>query len=199
MIRSAPTACTLVLLGFGLTGVACSSTDTASGNGAASSSAGANGAGASASGDSEPAAQTGMTAAHNAARAAVSPAATPAIPPLAWSSDIAATAKAWADGCKFEHSSGKYGENLYASGGANTTPEEVVASWVGEAKDYDYAANSCGGVCGHYTQVVWRKSTKLGCGVSNCSKNSPFDGFPNWQIWVCNYDPPGNFNGQKPY
>jgi uncharacterized protein YkwD len=132
----------------------------------------------------------GMTAAHNAARAAVSPAATPAIPPLTWSSEIAATAQAWADGCKFEHSSGKYGENLYASGGANTTPEDVVGSWVGEAKDYDYAANSCSGVCGHYTQVVWRNSTKLGCGVTNCTKNSPFSGFPNWQIWVCNYDPP---------
>jgi pathogenesis-related protein 1 len=202
MIRPASIARTLALLGLGSLLAACSSSDTPNGNGAAGAangSAGASSGGASAAGDSEPATQMGMTAAHNAARAAVSPAANPAIAPLTWSSEIAATAQAWADGCKFQHSAGKYGENLYASGGANTTPQDVVASWVGEAKDYDYAANSCSGVCGHYTQVVWRKSTKLGCGVTNCTKNSPFAGFPNWQIWVCNYDPPGNFNGEKPY
>jgi len=99
----------------------------------------------------------------------------------------------------FKHSGGQYGENIYASAGSNTTPADVVDSWVSEAKDYDYAANSCAGTCGHYTQVVWRKSTKLGCAVANCSKNSPFSGFTQWQFWVCNYDPPGNFNGQKPY
>ena len=195
--------CTLVALASACN-VACSSSDQQSGApasaGSGSSSAGSGPSSAgSGSGDTEPAAQQGMTAAHNAARAAVMPAATPAIPPLVWSATLAATAQAWADGCKFEHSGGKYGENLYASAGQAVTPQAVVDSWVGEAKDYDYAANSCSGVCGHYTQVVWRDSAKLGCGVTNCSKNSPFSGFPDWQIWVCNYDPPGNFNGKKPY
>ena len=139
-----------------------------------------------------------MTAAHNAARAAVA-GANPPIPPLTWSADVAATAQAWADKCMFDHSGGKYGENIYASGGSTPTPADVVNSWVGEAKDYNYANNSCSGTCGHYTQVVWRASTKLGCGMKNCTTNSPFSGFPNWTLWVCNYDPPGNFNGQKPY
>jgi len=140
-----------------------------------------------------------MTAAHNAARAAVMPAANPAIPQLTWSSSVAVVAQAWAERCAFEHSSGNYGENLYASAGKDASPADVVGSWAGEAKNYDYAGNSCSGVCGHYTQVVWRKSQRLGCGVANCSKNSPFPGFPNWQLWVCNYDPPGNFNNQRPY
>jgi hypothetical protein len=35
--------------------------------------------------------------------------------------------------------------------------------------------------------------------MAKCTKNSPFSGFPEWQIWVCNYDPPGNFNGTRPY
>jgi pathogenesis-related protein 1 len=70
---------------------------------------------------------------------------------------------------------------------------------VGEAKDYDYAANTCKGVCGYYPQLVWRKGARLGCGVANPATNSPFSAFPSWQIWVCNYDPPGNFNGEKPY
>jgi pathogenesis-related protein 1 len=67
------------------------------------------------------------------------------------------------------------------------------------SKDYEYRANSCSNVCGHYTQVVWRKSTKLGCGVTNCTKNSRFSGFTDWQFRVCEYDPPSNFNGEKPY
>ncbi|MEO8903525.1 MAG: CAP domain-containing protein [Polyangiaceae bacterium] len=192
----APRLCALLALASACS-IACSSSDQSNGL-PASAGSGSSSAG-SGSRDAEPAAQQGMTAAHNAARAAVMPAATPAIPPLVWSAELADTAQAWADGCKFQHSGGKYGEDLYASAGQAVTPQAVVDSWVVEAKDYDYAANSCSGVCGHYTQVVWRDSAKLGCGVTNCSTNSPFNGFPDWQIWVCNYDPPGNFNGKKPY
>src|SRR5450432_466707 len=93
-------------------------------------------------GDSEPAAEMGMTAAHNAARAAVSPAASPTIPPLAWSGTVAASAQAWADQCNFKHSGNPYGENIYAGAGQEATPQQVVDSWVSEAKSYDYAANT---------------------------------------------------------
>jgi len=164
---------------------------------AGSTSAGA--AGATASGDPEPASQMGMTAAHNAARGRVMPAASPEIPPLMWSATIATTAQSWAERCVFEHSGGKYGENIYASAGKDASASDVVASWASEAKDYDYATNSCSGTCGHYTQVVARRSVSLGCGVAKCTKNSPFSGFSDWQYWVCNYDPPGNFNNEKPY
>jgi hypothetical protein len=154
---------------------------------------------ASTAGGGEPAPMTGITADHNAARAAVMPAASPAIPPLTWSSDVAATAQSWANGCQFMHSGGKYGENLYATSGTSP-PSDVVNSWVSESKDYDYATNSCANnaVCGHYTQVVWRDSQRLGCGVATCTTNSPFGG-GSWQLWVCNYDPPGNYVGEKPY
>jgi hypothetical protein len=54
-------------------------------------------------------------------------------------------------------------------------------------------------VCGHYTQIVWKTTTRLGCGVALCDQNSPFMGFPKWEFWVCNYAPPGNYNGQRPY
>jgi uncharacterized protein YkwD len=147
----------------------------------------------------EPAAMSGMTAAHNQVRANVSPAANPALPPLTWSSTVAATAQAWANGCKFTHSGGSYGENIYATTGS-ATPAAVVSSWASEVSDYDYATNACSGVCGHYTQVVWRDSLRLGCGVANCTTGSPFgSGGGAWQLWVCNYDPPGNYTGNKPY
>ena len=155
--------------------------------------------GGPASSADEPAELKGITSLHNAARAAVSPVATPAVPSLVWSDTVASAAQAWAARCEFEHSGGKYGENIYASAGGNLSAKDVVGSWVGEAKDYDYAANSCNGVCGHYTQVVWRDSARLGCAFAKCTTNSPFSGFPEWQFVVCNYDPPGNFNGQKPY
>lgn len=139
----------------------------------------------------------GITRQHNLARESVSPAASSPLPALAWSSTLAATAQAWADGCKFSHSGGPYGENIYATSGTST-PTDVVGSWVSEKSKYNYANNSCSGTCGHYTQVVWAASLNLGCGVKNCTQNSPF-GSSSWQFWVCNYDPPGNFIGQKPY
>ena len=153
--------------------------------------------GGSAASEQEPANEAGITAAHNAARAAVNPPASPAIPPLTWSGDVAATAQAWANNCMFMHSGGTYGENIYASTGTSS-PEDVVTSWVSEVSSYDYDTNSCSDVCGHYTQVVWRDSVRLGCGVADCTTGSPFGG-GSWQLWVCNYDPPGNYEGQKPY
>jgi len=180
---------------------ACSSSDSNDANIPAGGGARTNGgAGApTAAGGSDESIAGEILSAHNRARAGVEPAPTSPIAPLAWSSEIASAAQAWADGCAFKHSGGKYGENIYASAGSNTTPQNVVDAWVSEVENYDYARNACSGTCGHYTQVIWRNSTKLGCAFRNCTKNSPFSGFSQWQFWVCNYDPPGNFNDEKPY
>ena len=150
--------------------------------------------------DPEPPDMVGMTAAHNAARAAVVPSATPPLPQMAWSSTVAASAQAWANNCVFADTGPPYGSNAFAGTGTYT-PAEVVASWVSEDADYDYATNTCaqGKECGHYTQVVWRDSVGLGCGMATCTKNSPFGGSGAWQLWICNYDPPGNYVGEKPY
>ena len=123
---------------------------------------------------------------------------------MTWDDQVAAYAQNYANqrigDCDLAHSGGQYGENIYATSGSSK-PSDVVGSWVSEVKSYDYATNTCsdGQVCGHYTQVVWRKSERLGCGVTTCTANSPFGGSDPWQFWVCNYDPPGNFNGEKPY
>lgn len=136
---------------------------------------------------------------HNAARAAVG------VAPLGWSNTVAASAQTWADtlegqGCKMRHSSNRpYGENLaYAwtsRSSAPLDPANAVDRWVAEQSDYTYWSNTCapGAVCGHYTQVVWAESTQLGCGVAVCAD----DGFT--QLWVCQYNPPGNFVGERPY
>lgn len=159
------------------------------------------------SGGSDPEGNTllnGITAAHNTARAAVSPAPATPMPALTWDATVAATAQAWANKCQFMHSNGSYGENIYADTGQGNA-QAVVADWVSEKQYYSYSANSCsapaGKSCGHYTQVVWAKSLRLGCGAKQCTTGSPFGSFNGgrWTFWVCNYDPPGNFNGQRPY
>lgn len=148
----------------------------------------------------EPKALEGITAAHNAVREAVEPAPKVPLPPLVWDEDVAAVAQAYAERCVYGHSQGDYGENLFAQAGKEATADEVVKAWADESSLYDYGTGSCAGKCGHYTQIVWRDSTRVGCGVANCTTGSPFGPeFPNWQYWVCNYDPPGNWKGEKPY
>jgi hypothetical protein len=75
-----------------------------------------------------------------------------------------------------------------------------VALWAAEAPNYDYATNTCaaGQVCGHYTQLVWRATTQVGCATVQCTTGSPFGG-GNWTFTVCDYSPPGNYVGQRPY
>src|SRR5689334_598073 len=63
----------------------------------------------------EPPGLVGITAAHNQVRANVSPAASPPLVPLTWSSTVATAAQTWANGCSFAHSGNGYGENIFAS------------------------------------------------------------------------------------
>lgn len=174
------------------------------------------------SGPTGPTGATGPTAAqaawltpHNQVRAgtfpgvAVSPAPSPALPALAWSASAAAIAQAWADGCVYAHNAGRgsdgvaRGENIAASSPGYWDEAGVVGAWASEWSWYAHATNTCSAPvnqsCGHYTQLVWRSTLRVGCGYRRCTVNSPFQGFPTWDYYVCDYEPPGNFRGQKPY
>jgi uncharacterized protein YkwD len=145
----------------------------------------------------------GITALHNEARRDALPRPATPLPPLVWDEKLAKSAGDWASRCVYKHSGKEdVGENIYASAGADTKPADVVANWRAERAHYKYKSSSCarGKTCGHYTQVVWRDSQRLGCAAKSCTKGSPFGaGFPTWQFWVCNYDPRGNINGERPY
>ena len=129
-----------------------------------------------------------MVSAHNAVRADVN------VAPLQWSAELAAIAKKWADTLlarrQFLHSDSGYGENLFAITGGSVTPATVVGHWASESRNFDYRSNACRGLCGHYTQIVWRESRRVGCAVARGGGR---------EVWVCNYDPPGNWLGQRPY
>ncbi|KAJ4716071.1 pathogenesis-related protein 1-like [Melia azedarach] len=129
--------------------------------------------------------------AHNAARAQVG------VGPVTWDDRVAAFARNYANqrigDCKLIHSGGPYGENLAWSSG-DLSGTDAVKLWVDEKANYNYNSNTCaaGKVCGHYTQVVWRDSVRIGCAKVKCNNGAgTFIG--------CNYDPRGNIVGKKPY
>jgi pathogenesis-related protein 1 len=140
--------------------------------------------------------------------------------PLAWSDEIAVLAQNYANKLaangRFEHDSAKYkysyGENLYASKkplNEIATYEEAVNSWYVEKDYYDYDTNSCSidkdhkvtvnsssyDTCGHYTQIVWKKTSYVGCGKAQYTTGDYKGGY----VIVCKYYTPGNYVGQKPY
>ena len=118
--------------------------------------------------------------------------------PLKWSPKLAAFAQQWADElaqttCRMRHRSGhKFGENLFIGTDGHYRAVHAAKAWEGEKPLYK------GGVltrtnwkpAGHYTQMVWRNTTHLGCGEARCK---------GMLMVVCNYHPAGNYIGQKPY
>jgi hypothetical protein len=114
---------------------------------------------------------------------------------MAWSDHLAARAQEWADTLlarkQFIHRpNSTYGENLFEITGAAASPAQVVDAWAAESRNYDYSSNRCSGVCGHYMQIVWGDTKEVGCAVARGRGR---------EVWVCNYDPPGNWTGKRPY
>jgi pathogenesis-related protein 1 len=147
--------------------------------------------------------QQEFVVAHNNIRVRAQPEPSPALTPMVRSLDAANLAQEWANGCVFDHRpNNAMGENIALFSprpdGESIGADEVVNLWASEAADYDYERNTCaaGAQCGHYTQVVWRNTSSVGCGVAVCDN---VDGFGPGTLFVCNYDGPGNVVGEWPY
>ncbi|XP_074659670.1 cysteine-rich venom protein Mr30-like [Tubulanus polymorphus] len=116
---------------------------------------------------------------------------------LYWDKEVAMIAQKLADSCKFAHDTGNHrhisgrltlGQNL-ALGHRDWT--SAIDGWFNEEKDFKYGVGSTGGVVGHYTQLVWATSTRVGCGYADCTIG---------RFYVCNYGPAGNSgDSRKPY
>lgn len=136
---------------------------------------------------------------HNRARQAVGTS------PLLWSPELATFAQQWATylatekGCQMAHRPAngpwgtRYGENIFWGSAASYSARDAANAWYSEIRDYQKAP--FGGdnwyKTGHYTQMVWKRTTHVGMGQAVCSNGAI--------IIVGNYDPPGNFTGQEPY
>lgn len=140
--------------------------------------------------------------AHNKERAGLG------LPPLTWSKELAEDAADWARHLaeigRLEHSDPKdrgghrVGENLCMGTAGGYTPAVMVEGWIAEKRDFLYgtfpavtgAASGDWHLVGHYTQVVWRNTTEIGCAKASTG---------TWDVLVCRYNPAGNTAGQKPY
>ena len=119
---------------------------------------------------------------------------------LEWDESLAEISLQWLkhletnNNCEMEHNwDSPLGENLMWAT-FYMEPEEVVRSWADEEVYYDYESNTCqeGEMCGHYTQIVWKDTTKVGCAMLVCENGSE-------HLWMCNYDPAGNWDNVRPY
>ncbi len=133
-----------------------------------------------------------LLAAHNQYRASLG------LPPLHWSSRLADKAKQWAEHLaqigQLVHSGS--GQNLAMASAGSESLTQLVQLWGNEQSSFtngDFPDISTTGNwkdVGHYSQMIWRSTTEVGCGLAQ-GNGSDF--------LVCDYDPPGNVMGERAY
>ena len=138
---------------------------------------------------------------HNAERAAVH------VAPLTWDNSLADGAQTWANQVartgQFKHDpvytgytckGPCYGENIAGFFRDVSEPDGGQSKWIAEKSLYHGGPVTDANLydVGHYTQMVWQKSTKVGCATAPPSVFA-------YSILVCRYDPPGNDPNQLPY
>jgi len=134
-------------------------------------------------------------------------------PAMTLDSALNAAAQSWADKLartgrwitRDDHySGGDQGENLAQSCSSGSYPsyDDVTYSWYSEVRDYDYQTGGKSASCkrnrncmiGHFTQVVWKASTKLGIAKAEGKVGRDFC------TWVVGrYTPPGNVQSASQY
>lgn len=116
------------------------------------------------------------------------------VSPLGWDPTAAVWAENWAKECNW----GSNHSDPYISNIAMTYPgwKSVYKTWYDdEVGLYDWAAATYADAWGHFTAIVWKSTTAVGCGKAWCV-NMPI-GPQSWTgyYYVCNYSPPGNMIG----
>uniref|UniRef100_F7DWI6 SCP domain-containing protein n=1 Tax=Ornithorhynchus anatinus TaxID=9258 RepID=F7DWI6_ORNAN len=141
---------------------------------------------------------------HNKLRSEVNPSSSN-MKYMTWDPDLAKTARAWAKTCQFKHniylkqpkmvhpSFSSVGENIWTGSLSLFSASSAIQKWYDEVQYYTYETRSCTKVCGHYTQVVWATSYKVGCAVHLCPQVAGFKGLTNGAHFICNYGLAGNY------
>ena len=138
--------------------------------------------------------RTALLGGQNEARVAVG------VAPLAWDGELETHARRQAEQMarsgRFEHSHDgdrREGENLWTGTRGAYAPREMVGHWVEERSAFanrpvPAAASGDWSRVAHYSQVVWRGTTRVGCAVAS---NAAAD------YLVCRYASPGNVVGER--
>jgi len=106
-------------------------------------------------------------------------------PPLVWNCSLGAQAAAWAKKGTPGHSGTDLGENIFVSSASGEKVDKAVDRWEDEEHNWNNKKAECdaGKVCTHFTQMVWRGTTKIGCAINRNVSGQ-------WKVLlVCNYDP----------
>jgi pathogenesis-related protein 1 len=113
------------------------------------------------------------------------------VPALTWSAELAAAAQRWAENCWIGHDSkrGHIGENI--AWGGDRSASSAVDAWYKEVTVYNYAKPGFASSTAHFTQMVWKDTKQIGCGVAKCYLGTV-------RLWVCRYGPTGNWAGKYP-
>jgi len=106
-------------------------------------------------------------------------------PALVWNNELAKYAETHASKCQFKHSGSPYGENL-AAGYPSVT--EAIHTWYAEKKLYNKSHPGFSIKTGHFSQLVWKSTTNLGCAYVTCNSKNKTPG----NYLVCEYNPAGN-------
>ena len=123
-------------------------------------------------------------------------------PALVWSDKLAEVAQSWAEHLAHEVHAMKHsgaiatGENIATWPAGHATLTRLVQIW-GAEKQYfvdevfpDVSRTGGWQAVSHYSQLVWRKTTDVGCGFATGGGQD---------YLVCQYNPMGNFNGEKAF
>ncbi|CAN0926733.1 Pathogenesis-related protein PR-1 [Linum grandiflorum] len=120
------------------------------------------------------------------------------LPALKWNRTLARFARHYAytrrNDCQLRHSDNRmYGENMFWSKYGHWSPANVVRKWAEENQFYDFGSNRCLNQqpCGHFTQLIWKSTTQLGCSRVRCYGGKGF-------LYICAYSPPGNYYFEGP-
>ena len=102
---------------------------------------------------------------------------------LAWNDTLAKYAADYAsstfscNNVKLVHSNGPHGENLAAGYSGGYKP---VDAWYDEIKQYDFSNPGFNEATGHFTQLVWKSTSQVGCAKVTCDNS--------WsQYTICEY------------
>jgi len=120
------------------------------------------------------------------------------VTPLKLDKKLCSYAQEWANKLaredSFEHRTDQdFGENLYCSWSSNPKAKcagsKPVDSWYSEISKYTFGSEPTSSASGHFTQVVWKRTEKLGIARAKSAKSGKI-------IVVANYEPAGNWIGQ---
>jgi hypothetical protein len=136
-----------------------------------------------------------------------------------WSDSLAAGAQAWADyqartgdwcHATDAEKGGSYGESLSKENGywfgtaipqGSSSTESLLEGWVSEKTQYNGEPVDSTNYLrfGHYTQMVWRGTTQIGCATAITQEGVPLGAVGETVYLVCRYSPAGNQLGQAVY